>query len=388
MKKIISVILAVAMLIGMGAVLGIEAEAVSLSAKSVKLVVGEEEFIFLNGADSGKIEWSTSDKTVATVDDGVIKGVNKGKATVTAKYKKKTYKCSVTVSEYRIERESSSVMVGNRLQLDLIGWNGERTWISSDEDIATVTKDGIVRGVSAGKAKISVKIKKDGSIYTTSFTLTVNPLNFPVTASKTAYIKLSTEGAYGKNAKYFPIATKYIIDKKEIKSVLSYANELSYSFVEPEDMEEIIAEGYTLGKEYTAPESLIFYDASGNEIGRFETALIDSAEGRTENILGYFRYNQKYYKVNGTSNLINEIYGWKTNEELYAAAEEYFEDKFGKRRFENLTSDFYYTGDHPDYKTGDGISFRTDYGYSGGFISIYFDPVTGEAVGWEELSDD
>ncbi len=38
-------------------------------------------------------------------------------------------------------------MVGNRLKLRLVGWSGERIWSSSDESIATVSSDGVVRGI-------------------------------------------------------------------------------------------------------------------------------------------------------------------------------------------------------------------------------------------------
>jgi len=387
MKKIISVILAISLLIGMGVLFGVEAEAVSLSEKKVNLIIGENTYIYLEGADSKKVEWSSDENKIATVKSGVIKGISAGKTTITAKYKGKSYKCTVNVTYYRIDRESSSVMVGNRLQLDLVGYSGARTWTSSDTSVATVSKDGILRGISAGKAKISVNFKKSSTI---SFNVTVKDYNFPVTASKTAYIKLGAEGSYNKEADGIP--TKYITSKTKIKSIIKYADGLKYEFVEPSEAEEIAAKGYALGKENTVPEELIFYDADGGELGRFETALVDAVENNDEKILGYFHYNQKCYRVKDSSNLMNEIYDWKSHKELKDIAEKYFKEKYGKRIYKTITSEFSYNKDHPDYKTTNGISFIADYNCSGtstaDYITIYIDPRTGKVKGSEELSDD
>lgn len=45
-----------------------------------------------------KIKWTSSNKKIATVTSkGVVKGINTGKVTITAKYKKVSYKCKITV---------------------------------------------------------------------------------------------------------------------------------------------------------------------------------------------------------------------------------------------------------------------------------------------------
>ncbi|MBQ7834548.1 MAG: Ig domain-containing protein [Ruminiclostridium sp.] len=382
MKKIISIILAFSLLISMGVFFGVDAEAVSLSEKSVKLIVGETQLVLLDGADSKKVEWTSENEKIAVVENGVIKGIKKGKTTVAAKYKGKNYKCNVTVSEFRIARESSSVMVGNRLQLDLVGFSGTRTWISSDESVATVSKDGILRGVSKGTAKISVKFQKGITVKTLSFTVTVKEYNFPVKASKTAYIKLTHKNSH---------KGEYITDKNKIKEIIKYADSLDYSFIEPAEAEEIAVMGYDRENKSLFPETLTFYDANGKEIGRFETALIDSIENNPENILGYFRYNQKYYRINGTSGFISKIYGWKTDAELVEIAEEYLYKNYNRSSYERINYSYSYVEDHPDYKTKGGLSFLAgcscmrDYGAD--YVTIYIDPETGEVVGSDVLSE-
>lgn len=53
---------------------------------------------------SGTVKWKTSNKNIVTVSKkGTITGVMAGKATVTANYKDKNYKCQVTVKEYSKE---------------------------------------------------------------------------------------------------------------------------------------------------------------------------------------------------------------------------------------------------------------------------------------------
>ena len=70
---------------------------IRLSEKKVTLKSGKTKKIRLKGAKAKKVKWSTSNKKIATVSKGKIKARKPGKVTVTAKYKKKKYKCKVTV---------------------------------------------------------------------------------------------------------------------------------------------------------------------------------------------------------------------------------------------------------------------------------------------------
>ncbi|MDO5334904.1 MAG: Ig-like domain-containing protein [Coriobacteriia bacterium] len=75
-----------------------QAHAASISKKSVTLVKGKSCTLKVKGAKAKKVKWSSSKKSVATVSKkGVVKAKKPGKATITAKYKKKKFKCKVTV---------------------------------------------------------------------------------------------------------------------------------------------------------------------------------------------------------------------------------------------------------------------------------------------------
>lgn len=74
------------------------AKKISISKKSATLKVGKKLTLKLKNAKASKVKWSSSKKKVATVSKkGVVKAKKSGKATITAKYKGKKYKCKITV---------------------------------------------------------------------------------------------------------------------------------------------------------------------------------------------------------------------------------------------------------------------------------------------------
>lgn len=326
MKKIISVILAITAALTFCMLSDVQAEAVSLDVKTVKLIIGEEKRLTLSGAVAENVKWYSSDEDVVSVDDGIVKGLSKGTATVSAKYNEKRYACKVTVGSYRIERKSSSVMVGNRMQLKLMGWNGKRIWNSANTSVATVGNDGIVRGISEGKTRITVSFGGRRL----SFMLTVKPYNLPVSASKVSYIKFTPSchtAEEFKNTK-----SVYITKKTKIRELVEYLEDLDYVFVSPADAEQQAADGYSyaenIGMPEATPDTLTFYDKNGNEIAEYITPLYSSVTGDSGKILNTFTYSQKYYSINGDSGILGRLYGWLTNNELIEAAELLIADRF------------------------------------------------------------
>lgn len=72
---------------------------VALSRSSLTLEVGKSKTLKLKGAKATKVRWTTSNKAVAAVIKGKVKARKKGKATITALYQKKKYKCKVVVKK-------------------------------------------------------------------------------------------------------------------------------------------------------------------------------------------------------------------------------------------------------------------------------------------------
>ena len=147
---------------------------ISLSSSSLTLSAGGTSKLIptLYPSDAGlkEVDWMTSDPSVATVDqDGNVKAVSPGKATITAISVDGGFKatCSVavlgedvpvtgiTLDKNRITLEAGG---SQKLKATIIPDNAslkEVDWMTSDPSVATVDQDGNVKAVSSGKATIT-----------------------------------------------------------------------------------------------------------------------------------------------------------------------------------------------------------------------------------------
>jgi uncharacterized protein YjdB len=130
------------------------------------------------------VNWSTSNPSVATVSPaGLVTGVALGQVSITAESEGVTSGVGVTVqprpvATVALSPNPGSVKAGTQLQmsLDLRDANGNQlttigrsvTWDSSNKPVATV-QDGVVSGVSAGTATITVTV--DGKSATAAITV-------------------------------------------------------------------------------------------------------------------------------------------------------------------------------------------------------------------------
>ena len=78
-------------------------QTVKLTKTKLSMTAGTSRTIKLKGAKASKVKWSSSKKSVATVSKGKIKAREAGKATITAKYKNRKYRCRVTVKNRKEE---------------------------------------------------------------------------------------------------------------------------------------------------------------------------------------------------------------------------------------------------------------------------------------------
>lgn len=142
---------------------------VKLNAKSLTLNKGAYKQLkaSLTSKATDKVTWSSSNKKVATVDkNGVVVGVKKGTATITAKTsggKKATCKVKVKVPAVKVTLNKTKVTVAKGKTVTLKATvtpssaKENLTWSSSNKKVATVDSKGKVKAQKKGTAIITVK---------------------------------------------------------------------------------------------------------------------------------------------------------------------------------------------------------------------------------------
>ena len=118
---------------------------------------------YMNGEDvtSGST-WTSLDENIASVNAGLVTGLNEGSTTIKAVFSTKEVTCLVTVSEsavvefsIRLDKNSLNLLVGANATLNAItSEQAEVTWTSSDSLIASVN-NGVVTANKAGTCVIT-----------------------------------------------------------------------------------------------------------------------------------------------------------------------------------------------------------------------------------------
>lgn len=190
-----------------------QAKSMKLSYEEIEFRVGDTKHISVTiepeGADAGKISWSSSDNKIVTVDDGTITGKSKGTAVVTAESESGLKKlCNVTVLDKEIEsvtlsESSTSVKQGGKIQLEakvepVDAPSDNLVWSSSDPKVASVDGNGMVLGESEGVVTITCE-SANGKKATCTVTVKDNNTNATVPATE-SYTK-STDPTKSDDAK-------------------------------------------------------------------------------------------------------------------------------------------------------------------------------------------
>lgn len=174
-KRFITKIIIVAMLCAMAMPINVLAKKVHLNYKSVSLTVGQSKTLkIIDG--KGKVKWSSSKKSVVTVNGrGKITGKKAGTAVIKAKIRSKTYKCRVTVKPetsfngiYRSE-DGSKVTIskkGGKYKIDIFLCR-----LTNIDDGVGSVKNNILyfSATDANGNPIKGNIKKSGKEITLTF---------------------------------------------------------------------------------------------------------------------------------------------------------------------------------------------------------------------------
>lgn len=200
---------------------------VTLNDKTLDLYEKEhdslEAIITPDNATNQELVWSSDKESVATVKDGVVKGISAGTAVITVKNPDsgKQDTCTVTVKKKEVEPTKVTL---NKTTLPLYekehesleetvlptnATNKSVKWSSSNESIATVSSSGVVTGVKAGTAVITVKTVSGAKTATCTVTvkektikvtkIILNETNLPLEVGDTASLEATVEPSNATN---------------------------------------------------------------------------------------------------------------------------------------------------------------------------------------------
>ena len=176
---------------------------VTLNKSATSINVGVTETlihtVLPSNATNKIVAWTSSSNAIATVNsNGTVTGVSAGTATITVTTQdgNKTATCSVTVgnipvSGVSLNKTSTTIGVGSSDTLTATiapsnATNKNVTWSSNNTGIATVN-GGIVTGVSAGSATITVTTQDGGKTANCLVTVNAQPVAVTgVTLNKTS----------------------------------------------------------------------------------------------------------------------------------------------------------------------------------------------------------
>ena len=161
----------------------------SMSDKDVTIKIGDTYKRTAIAVSGAVIEYSSSDETVATVDnDGKVTGISVGDATITATAtgyntsgkkiylaESKTYNVKVNpilAQSVTLSDPSINLLIGKTATLTATVAPDNTTdktvlWSSDNEAVATVDAEGLITGVAAGTAKITATAKSDNNVKAT-----------------------------------------------------------------------------------------------------------------------------------------------------------------------------------------------------------------------------
>ena len=192
-------------------------------------------------ADNKTLAWTSSNTKIATVSNGVVKGVKAGRVIITAKTtdgSNISATCTVTVKQPVTSislSKKATMYTGKKLTLKAKvnpanASNKALTWKSSNTKIAKVASNGVVTGVKAGTVKITATAK-DGSRKSATCTVTVRQSVSKITLSKTnvvlpkkgssynVRVTVAPKNAYNKNVTVKSANTKVVkVSASTVKS--------------------------------------------------------------------------------------------------------------------------------------------------------------------------
>lgn len=151
----------------------VDAESIKLDATAKTVYTGSKFTLKATvtpelAAVTNDVEWSTSNATIATVDNGVVTAKKAGSAVITAKVGAVSATCKVTVKQHvtsvKLNATNKTLYNGKKTALKAYVYPSDAslktvTWKTSNSKVATVNAKGVVTAKKPGYAYITVTTK-------------------------------------------------------------------------------------------------------------------------------------------------------------------------------------------------------------------------------------
>lgn len=148
-----------------------------------KIIKGDQAYLGINVTPSDaynkKVNWSSSNKKVATVDkDGNLVAVGAGTATITAKLKNApaiaksiTVDVRVPIDSFVLNKNEVTILAGDtNILAGIFGPEDATTttisWTTSNKEVVKITDDGLLIGLKQGNAIITATVKDESGTHT------------------------------------------------------------------------------------------------------------------------------------------------------------------------------------------------------------------------------
>ena len=143
----------------------VKAKPLSLSETKIEMDEESDYGLSINNYENQKVKWTTSDKTIATVENGTVYGIRTGKVTITATVGKKKHTSEVTVirnPETETKTRAADISLGG---IEVLNTKGKVLYKSSTKsgllktDLPVIVKGKTYKVVNNGKTLYAGKKK-------------------------------------------------------------------------------------------------------------------------------------------------------------------------------------------------------------------------------------
>ena len=199
----------------------------TMSKTKKTVYVGNSFQLKIVGDKIGKVKWTTSDESIATVEKGKVTAKKAGTVTIKAKIGGKKLSCKVTVKPApKLSAKKKTICVGKKSELTIKGdIIGTVKWATSDKSVATV-KDGKITAKKVGTAKITATV--GGKKLTCKVTVRkpMVALTFDDGPSKHTEKLLDTFEKYGGKGTFFVVGNRIDSYKSVLKRTAKEGHEI------------------------------------------------------------------------------------------------------------------------------------------------------------------